>query len=68
MSITKEGMVDVKAEGFKYESSQELDELDEGRVIDSNVPAKYRGTVTDMKDMHTLGKVQVLRVSVQRVC
>lgn len=29
----------------------------------SNVPAKYRGTDADRKDMTNLGKKQVLRVS-----
>jgi hypothetical protein len=38
-------------------------ELDEQGIVDPSVPVKYRGTVTDKRDMQTLGKVQVLRVS-----
>lgn len=30
---------------------------------DENVPAKYRGTTADQRDMAMLGKKQVLRVS-----
>lgn len=40
-----------------------LDDLDEDGVVSTTVPSKYRGTITDKKDMQTLGKVQVLRVS-----
>lgn len=38
-------------------------ELDEQGIVDPSVPVKYRGTVTDKRDMQTFGKVQVLRVS-----
>jgi len=55
------------AEDMKGPSSQEVDEvgLDEQGVVDPSVPAKYRGTVSDKRDMQILGKVQVLRVSAQ---
>jgi hypothetical protein len=68
MSINKDTQAVVSAERFKYESSQELDDLDEDGVISMTVPPKYRGTATDKSDMHTLGKVQVLRVSLDTAC
>lgn len=40
--------------------------LDEGQVekdlYDANLPARYRGTEADKRDMIVLGKKQVLRV------
>jgi myo-inositol-1-phosphate synthase len=52
--------------GVEYDSAQELDE---DGVIALTVPSKYTGTATDKKDMQTLGKVQVLRVSgTDRAC
>lgn len=67
MAIIKDTLAAVSGKGLKYESSQELDELelDEQGIVDPSVPAKYRGTATDKRDMHTLGKVQVLRVSTE---
>ncbi len=68
MSITADAVAVSSPKGLKYESSQELEELDEHGVIDPHVPSRYRGTVTDKRDMQTLGKVQVLRVSADRAC
>lgn len=36
--------------------------------IDPSVPAKYRGTATDKRDMKVLGKQQVLRVRTFHYC
>jgi hypothetical protein len=44
----------------KHESSPVVDE---SGVVAATVPSKYAGTASDKKDMQTLGKVQVLRVS-----
>ncbi|ERF72192.1 hypothetical protein EPUS_02079 [Endocarpon pusillum Z07020] len=62
MGDIKDSVPVVLAEGLKYESSREMmDEFDEQGVVAPTVPHKYRGTVTDKRDMQTLGKVQVLR-------
>lgn len=66
MSNIKAAEADVSAEGLKDEYLQELEQFDEHMVVAPTVPLKYRGTITDIKDMHTLGKVQVLRVSANR--
>jgi hypothetical protein len=55
--MDKERMTGVSSEGL-----EELD-LDEQGIVDPSVPAKYRGTASDKRDMQILGKVQVLRVS-----
>lgn len=67
MTMIKDAIAVVSAKGLRYESSQELDvlELDEQGIVDPSVPAKYRGTATDKSDMQTIGKVQVLRVSIE---
>jgi len=36
--------------------------------VDSNVPAQYRGTAADRRDMSVLGHKQVLRVSDPEIC
>jgi hypothetical protein len=67
-TIIEDGMAAVSAKGPKHESSQELDELEEQGVVALTVPSKYRGTATDRRDMQTLGKLQVLRVSAGTGC
>jgi choline transport protein len=62
MGLFQKNRVTTQEESVKYEDSHAIDDLNDGVVL-STVPAKYRGTNTDKKDMQTLGKVQVLRVS-----
>jgi hypothetical protein len=57
-------MAENAMKGFSPEEVDEVELEDQG-VVDPSVPVKYRGTVTDKKDMKVLGKVQVLRVSAQ---
>lgn len=48
---------DLKGETFNQNVEKELDEP-------GAIPAKYRGTAADRRDMSILGKKQVLRVCV----
>lgn len=68
MSDTKDSVPVILAKRLKYNSSHEMDEFDEQGVGAPTVPHKYRGTVTDKRDMQMLGKAQVLRVSADTSC
>jgi hypothetical protein len=57
-------MAENSTKGFSPGEVDEVELEDQG-IVDPSVPVKYRGTVTDKKDMKVLGKVQVLRVSAQ---
>jgi len=63
MSLTKTelAVVSLAEEPTGETSDQDVEkELDEPGAL----PAKYRGTATDRRDMSMLGKKQVLRVCV----
>ncbi len=47
----------LRGNDYAHDGEKEL------KNVDSNIPAKYRGTAADKRDMSILGHKQVLRVT-----
>lgn len=56
--------MDSSKEGLQVNHAQVNDvRMVEKEDIDEAIPSRYRGTAADKRDMFSLGKKQVLRVS-----
>ena len=63
VAMASEQKLPTVASVERFRGNAETDDVDDYTEEAITVPAKYRGTAADKKDMLVLGKKQVLRVS-----